>query len=268
MAGRHGTRQPTILLIGIAVLTAGCLLFAGVLLFRLVPGAAEREAGTTPHTTSAASDADRKRPVTPRPATAVIPVLLQNPELPTGCEATAAAMLLQAYGLPITKLQLAASLPVSDIELRDGRRFAAHPNEAFIGPSPAADAAYGVYSAPVAATMQVLIDRHGGGFTATDISGSPPGDILACVAAGAPVAVWVTIDLMPTLEMEGWYLLRGDVYTDEYYPWPGREHCMLLTGYTADQVTVHDPLYGRRTYDRARFFERYEEQGRHAIIVQ
>lgn len=277
-ARRKHQRRKRLLFTCLAACTLGALTIAGavVLSLQLAPPddapAATNTAGSTAATPAAPTTAQTTATEIrrgPRKATDEIPVLLQNPELPTGCEATVATMLLQAYGFTVSKTQMAASLPVSELEMReDGRRYAAHPNEAFVGVSPAVEAAYGVYSAPVASTMQMLIDRYGGGYTAVDISGSTQADILACVDSGAPVAIWVTIGLVPTVDMYGWYIKRGDIYTDEYYAWPGNEHCMLLTGYTDTQVTVHDPLRGKRNYDRQLFFQRYEEQERHAIVIR
>lgn len=63
-----------------------------------------------------------------------VPVILQD-GLPTGCEATAAAMLLQAYGYDITKEEMARAYPLTQQETVNGRRYAAHPEKAFLGRS-------------------------------------------------------------------------------------------------------------------------------------
>ena len=43
---------------------------------------------------------------------------------------------------------------------------------------------------------------------------------------------------------------------------------MLLVGYNKEEVIVYDPLEGRVTYDREKFFKRYNEMGRYAIVME
>ena len=86
-----------------------------------------------------------------------VPVYLQNPELPAGCEVTSAAMLLAAYGYATDKLTVAAALPKCPLELHDGLLYGPHPSEAFIG-SPDSSYGFGVFAPAVAKTMQAIID--------------------------------------------------------------------------------------------------------------
>lgn len=66
----------------------------------------------------------------------------------------------------------------------------------------------------------------------------------------------------------GWYIKRGGVYTDEYFPWPGNEHCMVLLGYDESTVTVCDPLRGRVSYNREHFFRLFRELGGYALSLE
>lgn len=196
-----------------------------------------------------------------------VPKIMQNPELPTGCEATAAAMLLQAYGYSFSKQQVADALPKSTFTTVEGRRYAAHPNEAFIG-SPYTNA-YGVYSQPVAQTMRELIASVGGRHTPLVLTGCDENTILYYIANNMPVCIWATMGMAQTKYMPGWYIMRDGQLTDEYYEWLGNEHCLVLTGYTDEKVMVNDPLKNgvAWTYDRDTFFTRWKEQGTHAIVL-
>ena len=91
-----------------------------------------------------------------------VPVLLQKPELPAGCEATAAAMLLGAYGYAVSKEEMARAIPRAPFEKRDGRVYGPDPRDMYAG-DPFSAEGYGVYADPVAAAMQREIDRLGGG---------------------------------------------------------------------------------------------------------
>lgn len=50
-----------------------------------------------------------------------------------------------------------------------------------------------------------------------------------------------------------WYIKEGDTYTDQLFVWPGNEHCLVLTGYDEDTVTVNDPQSGETQYDQGGF---------------
>lgn len=194
-----------------------------------------------------------------------IPVILQNPQLPSGCESAAAVMLLNTYGFSADKEEFANALPWCEMEQYNGKTYACRPSEAFVG-SPYSGG-YGVFSDIVAETMQEFIDREKGGALAENISGSSEEEILEYLNQGTPVCVWVTMDLKKITYKNGWYIKDGRTYTDEYFEWPGGEHCMLLTGYGRDTVTVHDPLKGKTEYDRKTFFQRYKDMGSQAIIL-
>jgi uncharacterized protein YvpB len=195
-----------------------------------------------------------------------IPVILQNPELPVGCEATAGAMLLYAYGYDIDKETFADALPKSDFETLNGCNYAAHPSNAFIGDP--YTYGYGAFAEVVADTMQHFIDHAGGRHRANDISGASEKSILAYIDSGIPVCIWSTIEMRPVVQKNGWYLKQGEAYTNEYFSWPGNEHCMILVGYDEKTVTVYDPLAGVTSYARKTFFQRYKEVGRFAIVLE
>lgn len=195
-----------------------------------------------------------------------LPVILQNPELPSGCESTAAVMLLNAYGFAADKEEFASALPWCELESHNGRLYACHPDREFVG-SPYSTG-YGVFSGAVAETMQSFIDKRGGNALVKNVSGSSEQTVLEYINQGTPVCVWVTMDLREIQYKNGWYIKEGDVYTDEYFQWPGGEHCVLLTGYGSNKVIVHDPLLGKAEYDRDLFFERYREMGSQAVIIE
>ena len=196
-----------------------------------------------------------------------VPVLLQKPELPAGCEATAAAMLLGAYGYAVSKEEMARAIPRAPFEKRDGRVYGPDPRDMYAG-DPFSAEGYGVYADTVAAAMQREIDRLGGGASVYLLEAEDEGAVLAAVDAGYPVCIWATMNMAPTQKgSSSWYLLEDGAYTDEKIEWLGNEHCLVLTGYGADTVTVNDPLAGRKTYGRAVFFARWREQGRQAILV-
>lgn len=194
-----------------------------------------------------------------------IPVILQNPQLPSGCEAVSAVMLLSAYGFSVDKEEFANALPWCKLEQHNGETYACHPSEAFVG-SPYSEG-YGVFSNVIVKTMQEFIDKNGGMFLAKNITGASEEDILNYLNQGTPVCIWISMDLKEIRYKNGWYLKDGNSYTDKYFKWPGGEHCVVLTDYEKNTVLVHDPLKGKTEYNRQTFFKRYKEMGSQAVII-
>lgn len=194
-----------------------------------------------------------------------VPVILQD-GLPTGCEATAAAMLLQAYGYDVTKEEMARAYPLTQQETVNGRRYAAHPEKAFLG-DPFTQSGFGIFSPAMVSIMQEAVDSRGGGHRVVDLKGSSEEEILAYIRSGTPVCIWSTMRGADVVNQYSWYIKEGDTYTDQLFVWPGNEHCLVLTGYDEDTVTVNDPQSGETQYDRADFFRHYREIGRYALVI-
>ena len=250
-----------LLLAASAGLAVWCILWG---LPRLLPSAAAPSSSPLPDPPPGAEPDNRQG----TKALAVdVPVVLQNPELPAGCEATAAAMLLAAYGYDTDKLSFAAALPKCSLELHDGLLYGPHPGETFIG-SPDSSYGFGVFAPAVAKTMQAMIDKASGRHRALDVSGVGEDALLAYLDRGIPVCIWTTMELRPLANKGGWYLKDGDAYTNRYYTWPGNEHCVVLVAYDRYTVTVHDPLQGVVTWERALFFQRHAEVGAFAVVLE
>ncbi len=196
-----------------------------------------------------------------------VPIILQNPELPTGCESTAASMLLHAYGYQVDKKAFSNALPKAAFETHNGRLYASHPDEAFVG-NPNFRYGYGVFAKPIVKTMQYFIDNAGGHHHAKNLTGASEEIVLSYLDRGIPVCIWGTAGMLPVVNTGGWYLKTAGDYTSRYFTWPGNEHCMVLTAYTDINVTVHDPLKGIKNYDRTVFFQRYAEIGKYAVVLE
>lgn len=137
-----------------------------------------------------------------------VPVLLQKPELPAGCEATAAAMLLGAYGYAVSKEEMARAIPRAPFEKRDGRVYGPDPRDMYAG-DPFSAEGYGVYADPVAAAMQ-RGDRPGWAAARPFICWRlrtrerywPP-------STRDTVCIWATMNMAPTQKgSSSWYLLE------------------------------------------------------------
>ncbi len=186
------------------------------------------------------------------------PALSQLPELPNGCEAVAATMLLNWAGLPVTKEEVADALPRGEMpaENADGAFVGGNPEDVFVG-NPY-KAGYGIYHKPMYATMNQLLP---GRFK--DITGASFETLLSVIEAGKPAMIWATEHMdTPYLDLE-W---QDD--KDRLVEWYQPEHALLLTGWDDDYAYMNDPMTGQQeAYVLSDFKQVWELMGSQAITL-
>ena len=202
-----------------------------------------------------------------------VPYIDQTLEWPTGCESVSAVMLLNYLGVDISVAEFVRFLPkISLSEWRDQEKeesflIGADPSQYFIG-SPDDPDGFGCYAPVISSTLNEIFRRRNLPWTAKNVSASSTDTLLsAYIDHGMPVIYWATIDLLEYKPGPSWKL-----YTPEgpLFRWRSNEHCMLLTGYTADRLQFNDPwhnhgviLYGRELVDR-----RHTEMFSMAVAVE
>ena len=102
-----------------------------------------------------------------------VPLIAQRPQLPTGCEITATAMMLQFAGAKVTKLSLTREMPRSS-----------DPNKGFVG-SPYSKSGWYIYPKAVLP----IVKRHLG--SAQNLTGARLSTIKKYVRHDHPVVVYV-----------------------------------------------------------------------------
>ena len=121
--------------------------------------------------------------------------VLQNPELPNGCEAASLAALLKYKGVPADKLDLAYGyIPRGDIEETTDGRTGPDPELAYAG-DPAAGLGFYCFAQPVAQGANAYLAAQGSALRAADITGVTGQGLLQYLRGGDPVIVWITKDL-------------------------------------------------------------------------
>lgn len=194
-----------------------------------------------------------------------IPVVLQRPALPHGCEVTALTAVLNYYGVDISKEKMVANyLPQEDFIRSNGQWIGPDPAEKYAG-NPA-DEASGMYAfAPVIekAAKKALKKEHAS-VQVKNLTGATKKEILAKVEKGIPVITWVTLDLSAPQRKEGW-TIKG---TDEVVTMYRNLHVVVVTGYENGKVIVMDPLKGYVAHDEEKFFTSFKEMKSQAIMLE
>lgn len=194
------------------------------------------------------------------------PVILQTPELPTGCEITALTMLLRYYGLPAEKTTMAAAyLPKTPLNLtggEDGRLYGPDFTRYFIG-DPFTQGGYVCGTGAILTAAERYLQDMESSLQAVDLSGSAPQELYRRVSGGQPVLVWVTISMEDRWGTQGWYTQEG-----EFVEWSRNDHAAVLTGYTQDTVTICDPISAQITYEREQFEKVFASRGNLCVVLE
>ena len=187
-----------------------------------------------------------------------VPVLYQEPELPTGCEITSLTMLLNYLGFDVSKTTMAYDYLTKDYKGDVGF------DEAFIG-SPDSYGGYGCFAPVIKEAANKYLAANAEDYLASNITGTDMEGLYEYVAKGFPVVAWCSMELMDVYYRFVFTDAKGnDVY------WYDNEHCVLLCGYSKENktVTVADPMYGMMTYYAPRFEEIYNQLGKQAVIIE
>jgi uncharacterized protein YvpB len=165
----------------------------------------------------------------------------QLPELPTGCEATAASILAKMQGAFISKTQIADALPKSGTDFVN----------AFIGDPYSATDGWACSAPAITNTLNRIFESREQ-FAAVELTGTE------LEALPLPAAVWVTIDMEdpgdPVVTQDGYGLFR-------------RTHCVVVREIRDEAVLVYDPLNGPTEYPLAQFRHVFNLMGKQPVYV-
>lgn len=179
--------------------------------------------------------------------------LMQNPELPTGCESVALTSALRSLGFEIEKTEIA------DKYLTYGEDIM----WSYVGDPEEIDGA-GIYPPGLTNCANDYLKAKNSKYAAYNTMGTEFEDLFKLIENGCPVLIWTTMDYEePVL---------SDVafdYNGEYVYWYELEHCVMLCGYDLDEetVTINDPLEGIITIDLYQMKDIYDYIDRLSMTV-
>ncbi|MDE6036564.1 MAG: C39 family peptidase [Ruminococcus sp.] len=183
--------------------------------------------------------------------------VLQNPELPTGCEITALTQTLNFLGFDVDKVTMCDKYMNTDWKGEYTM------NQCYIG-DPKSSTGYGCSSPVICKSARRYFRVEKSDCYPVDLSGTDFQDLFYQVDQGRPVIVWATMYLMNTEPKYQYTAKNGEEMWFCTY-----QHCLTLYGYDLDAglVYVADPLVGNTTYSLEKFEKIYDILGKQAVII-
>lgn len=184
--------------------------------------------------------------------------LSQLPSLPTGCEVTCLATVLNYWGFDVTKETLADDfLPKKAVG-------AANFYQEFVG-NPRNSSSYGCYAPVIVNTANAYLDSVGSNMRAYDLTGNSMKELLDYIRSGYPILIWTNQQVGEDATFTTRWLVDG-----EYLQWKANLHCVVLIGYdlNAQTVTVSNPYTGIVSYALDDFIYSFKQFYSQAVLVK
>ena len=199
------------------------------------------------------------------------PVICQLPELPTGCEVTCAAALLNFLGFDISKTEL------SDNYMRKSSNFYVNDLGESFGPDPSLCFAgdpmghgYGCYDTVIVQTINNYLKDVGalGEYRAMRLDRLNPADMEKLIDEGVPIIVWASSKMGPYRysEQSKWTATGSS----KEITWLGNSHTLVLVGYDLNAYYFMDcsEVSAIVPYSKEAFVEKWKENGSQNVIVK
>lgn len=190
-----------------------------------------------------------------------VPLIMQNPELPRGCEVTSLAMLMAYCQIETDKLILAEKITrdTTPREIKNKKIYWGNPDNGFIGDMyDIKKPGLGVYHTPIFELLAQYEPER-----AVDLTGCNFEDLLWLINNNMPVWLIIntTYSFLPEGSFQTWVTPDGEIKITY------SEHSALITGYDETFVYLNDPLFSNIKVKRGAFIECWEQMGRQAVTL-
>lgn len=192
--------------------------------------------------------------------------ILQNPELPNGCEATSLAIVLNYLGYSAEKTELAEQYVANGaLVTMNGVTYGPNPNDTYVG-NPDDSTGYYILAEGLAQAANNYLKTYESGIKATSISGASEEELAAKIENGTPVILWTTMDFGDAQYTQYGWVLES---TGEYYIPYANLHCVVLIGYNEENYTLCNPLRGEvQTVAKAELMYGYSALEMQAMVIE
>ena len=193
-----------------------------------------------------------------------VPQILQNPELPNGCEITSLCELLHFYGFPADKCDLADNyLPQSE------QWYGADPNAVYLG-NPRLDdstpeTGYYCFAGPIITAARKYLKEHDSNLLPFDLTGAEEPELAAALKEGHPFIFWASLHFEDIQydPAPAWQLPDGTIHKPFHML-----HCMVCKGMDDNYFYIADPLDYNTLVPREQFMKIYRQLGSRAVILK
>ena len=155
-----------------------------------------------------------------------VPLENQMPDLPNGCEVTSLSMLMNYYGIKVSKNELAETIQHVD-SFTDGGKYRGNPHQGFVGHMTIANAGWCVYNEPLYNVARKYTSHI------ENITGSDFLSLLKLVSNGHPVMIITTTTFNKVNNMQTWDTNTGKVNVTP------SSHACVITGYSKPKKVVY-----------------------------
>ncbi|MBR3401766.1 MAG: C39 family peptidase [Parasporobacterium sp.] len=193
-----------------------------------------------------------------------VPQILQNPELPNGCEITSLCELLHYYGFEIDKCDLADHyLPQSE------KWYGADPNTVYLG-NPRLDnnspeTGYYCFAGPLITAADKYLKEQKSTLRPVDLTGAEEPELISVLQQGYPFIFWASLHF-EDIQYDGaaaWMLPDGTWHKPFHML-----HCMVCKGMDEDCYYIADPLGYNTQVPREQFMKIFRQLGNRALILR
>ena len=187
-----------------------------------------------------------------------VPLENQMPDLPNGCEVTSLSMLMNYYGIKVSKNELAETIQHVD-SFTDGGKYRGNPHQGFVGHMTIANAGWCVYNEPLYNVARKYTSHI------ENITGSDFLSLLKLVSTGHPVIIITTTTFNKVNNMQTWDTNTGKVNVTP------SSHACVITGYSKPKkvVYVNNPYgYKNQPVNWKNLQASYNQQGRQALYIR
>lgn len=169
-----------------------------------------------------------------------VPLILQNPYYPNGCESASTIMLLNYMGIDITISDFINHyLEKDSVYESDGERYGPNPALVYAGDPTSSNRGWGAFEPVMAkAITKVLEDYHRENDIYLILSEYDKQPLYLLASKRYPAIIWVTIDYQEANTIYNWRSYDGK-YT---YTYPKNSHTVVLTGMDENYYYINDPL--------------------------
>lgn len=266
--------KPTVLMI----ISFACLALSVVILgFALTLknggtpiGASSFDTTTAPDTTAKPeteqiTPADTKAPAAPSDSTDAIPdhvylgivPVLQNPEMPNGCEVVSLVTVLNFLGFDVDKMEF------NQKYVPHGEVGKVAPDQYYVGDPTIGKpgTGFGCLAPVITRAANAFFEDEGADYYAVNLTGTPLEELCEYVANGIPVIIWSTLEMKKSPITATWNI-DGTKYT-----WLTYSHCTVLSGYTQNDYIFSDPTYDTCAYPKSSVEAAYHAQYMQAVAI-